>query len=147
MLTRRDTPRGPMLDLPTNIRVRYRPPRKDLLRGPQLAPSTNSRVRSRSYQPERQGPNTPCPLQSIGRDKLCQFLLGNSQHTLMPKSSCRLFVMPLFASSLFYGTNLRKRDLKILSLSSLSPFIYCDCILFLNALDDFALLKLQFTEV
>ena len=72
-----------------NIRVSDRPPRKDPLRGPQLAPSTNSRVRSCSYQPERQVPNTPCPLQSIGRDKLCQFLLGNSQHTLIPKSSCR----------------------------------------------------------
>ena len=66
---RRDPPRGPLLDPPTNIIFRSRPPRRDPLIGHQSAPPTNSRVRYHSYQPARRGPNTPFPLQSAGRDK------------------------------------------------------------------------------
>ena len=69
MLPHQASTRGPLLDPTTNIRVSSRPPRRDPLRGPQPALPTNSRVRSRSYQPARRGPNTPCPLRSLGRDK------------------------------------------------------------------------------
>ena len=56
MLPWRDPPRGPLLDLTTNIRVSSRPPRKAPLRRPKSAPRTNSRFISSSYQPERRGP-------------------------------------------------------------------------------------------
>ena len=45
------------------------------------------------------------------------------------------------------GKICNKGIFNILQLSSLSHVRYCDCMLFVNALDDFALLKIQFTEI
>ena len=103
----RALPRGPLLDPSTNIIVSSWPHRRDPLRGPQSAPPTNSRVRSCSFQPASQGPNTPCPLVSVRRDKSRQFWLGNRHHTISPKRSCRWFVLALFASTEILGVHQR----------------------------------------
>ena len=58
-----------------------------------------------------------------------------NQHTRRPKRSCCWFVMNLFASSLFYGTNFQKRN--ILNLVTIQYFSYqilrlyviCECII------------------
>ena len=61
--------RGTLLDTQTNIRVSSLTPHRVPLREHQSDLPTNSRSGSCSYQPARRGPNTPCPLQYVGRDK------------------------------------------------------------------------------